>query len=157
MTTTRRQRQILVAAVQTAVLVLDEMKWADPAVLEQYDPYDDRHIGGEARREFARILRQCRLNPFFRAEFRFEVQRLMRRMAKNPRQWHVGRPRRRYVATTVTRKARPAKHHVDCMYCGTGWAGEVVCGACREAGIDGAVIRGTEAAKATTFTRWTAR
>lgn len=33
--------------------------------------------------------------------------------------------------------------HPDCSYCGSAWAGEVVCGVCREAGIDGKVIRGT--------------
>jgi hypothetical protein len=39
---------------------------------------------------------------------------------------------------------RKPKTHRDCMYCGSGYIGEYVCGVCREAGIDGAVIRGTE-------------
>lgn len=39
---------------------------------------------------------------------------------------------------------RSPKSHRDCMYCGNGWAGEVVCGVCKEQGIDGKVIRGTE-------------
>ena len=39
---------------------------------------------------------------------------------------------------------REPKRHRDCMYCGVGYWGEVVCGVCKEAGIDGKVIRGTE-------------
>ena len=39
---------------------------------------------------------------------------------------------------------RKPKRHPDCMYCGCGYWGEVVCGVCHEAGIDGKVIRGTE-------------
>lgn len=39
---------------------------------------------------------------------------------------------------------RPAKRHRDCMYCGSSYAGEVVCGVCKLEGIDGRVIRGTE-------------
>ncbi len=39
---------------------------------------------------------------------------------------------------------RAAKMHRDCMYCGSSWAGEVVCGVCRLNGVDGRVIRGTE-------------
>ena len=33
--------------------------------------------------------------------------------------------------------------HRDCAYCGVGWADGAICGVCREAGIDGPVIRGT--------------
>ena len=40
-------------------------------------------------------------------------------------------------------RCRPPKRHADCMYCGTGYAGEMVCGVCRELGIDGKLIRGT--------------
>lgn len=43
-------------------------------------------------------------------------------------------------------RCRPPRRHRDCMYCGTSWAGEVVCGVCRAAGIDGRVIRGTSGA-----------
>lgn len=39
---------------------------------------------------------------------------------------------------------RRAKRHRDCAYCGFGWDAGKVCGACRQAGIDGQVIRGTE-------------
>jgi len=35
------------------------------------------------------------------------------------------------------------KRHRDCMFCGSGWAGEVICGVCKEEGIDGRLIRGT--------------
>lgn len=38
---------------------------------------------------------------------------------------------------------REPQLHDDCMYCGKYWAGEVVCGVCRENGIDGRLIRGT--------------
>ncbi len=38
---------------------------------------------------------------------------------------------------------RPPKRHNDCQYCGVGWWGEVVCGVCREQGIDGRLIPGT--------------
>jgi len=40
-------------------------------------------------------------------------------------------------------RCRAPKRHRDCMYCGTGWAGEVICGRCKEAGIDGKLIPGT--------------
>lgn len=39
---------------------------------------------------------------------------------------------------------REPKRHRACQYCGSGYWGEVVCGVCHEAGIDGHVIRGTE-------------
>lgn len=41
---------------------------------------------------------------------------------------------------------RAPKRHRDCAYCGyTAHSNEKVCGACAEAGIDGAgIIRGTE-------------
>jgi hypothetical protein len=38
---------------------------------------------------------------------------------------------------------RAPKRHRDCMYCGSGWMGEIICGVCREAGIDGRLIPGT--------------
>lgn len=41
-------------------------------------------------------------------------------------------------------RCRPPKRHHDCMFCGMGgWGGEVICGVCKENGIDGPVIRGT--------------
>jgi len=39
---------------------------------------------------------------------------------------------------------RAPKRHRDCMYCGSGYIGEYVCGVCHQVGIDGKVIRGTE-------------
>lgn len=39
---------------------------------------------------------------------------------------------------------RPPKRHADCAYCGYGGPCTHVCGDCRENGIDGPVIRGTE-------------
>jgi len=39
-------------------------------------------------------------------------------------------------------KCRKAKRHDDCAYCGSG-SSEKICGICKEAGIDGHVIRGT--------------
>lgn len=47
---------------------------------------------------------------------------------------------------TTERKCgcREPKRHVDCAYCGCGGDGIRVCGACREEGIDGPIIRGTE-------------
>jgi hypothetical protein len=41
-------------------------------------------------------------------------------------------------------RCREPKHHPECQYCGVAYVGEIVCGACKEAGIDGKVIRGTE-------------
>jgi hypothetical protein len=38
---------------------------------------------------------------------------------------------------------RPARRHRDCAYCGSGWDDGKVCGACKAAGVDGQVIRGT--------------
>lgn len=40
-------------------------------------------------------------------------------------------------------RCRPPKRHNDCMYCGCYYAGEVVCGVCKENGIDGRCIPGT--------------
>jgi len=40
-------------------------------------------------------------------------------------------------------RCRPPRRHSDCMYCGSSWGGEFVCGVCHENGIDGQVIRGT--------------
>lgn len=50
------------------------------------------------------------------------------------------------MKTAKTHKCgcREPKRHADCQYCGSCWAGEVVCGVCHEQGIDGKVIRGTE-------------
>lgn len=39
---------------------------------------------------------------------------------------------------------RPPKKHIDCAYCGIGGPCTHICGVCKEAGIDGQVIRGTE-------------
>jgi hypothetical protein len=39
-------------------------------------------------------------------------------------------------------RCRPAKRHRDCAYCGIGYS-DHICGICKEAGIDGPVIRGT--------------
>lgn len=44
---------------------------------------------------------------------------------------------------TGTCGCREPKRHRDCMYCGSSWAGEVICGVCKEEGIDGRLIRGT--------------
>ena len=40
-------------------------------------------------------------------------------------------------------RCRAPRRHRDCMYCGSGWAGEVICGICKENGIDGKLIPGT--------------
>jgi hypothetical protein len=40
-------------------------------------------------------------------------------------------------------KCQEPKRHKYCMYCGSSYAGEVVCGVCREGGIDGKLISGT--------------
>jgi hypothetical protein len=39
---------------------------------------------------------------------------------------------------------REPKRDPYCQYCGHLYAGELVCGVCHEAGIDGKVIKGTE-------------
>ena len=38
---------------------------------------------------------------------------------------------------------RPPKSHEDCAYCGTN-SSDKICGICKENGIDGPVIKGTE-------------
>lgn len=48
-----------------------------------------------------------------------------------------------YVKPTKCRCKEPTRHR-DCAYCGTGYDAGKVCGRCREDGIDGRVIRGTE-------------
>lgn len=40
-------------------------------------------------------------------------------------------------------RCREPKTHPDCMYCGCGYWGEIICGVCKEQGIDGKLIRGT--------------
>lgn len=63
-----------------------------------------------------------------------------------------GRMRDRDIAKArlEARKARRActcrepKPHRDCAYCGCGGPGTHICGVCKEEGIDGPVIRGTE-------------
>lgn len=42
---------------------------------------------------------------------------------------------------------RSAQAHRDCAYCGVGWDSGKICGACKQNGVDGPVIRGTEARK----------
>jgi hypothetical protein len=39
---------------------------------------------------------------------------------------------------------REPKAHKDCAYCGFGGPCTHICGCCKEGGIDGPVIRGTE-------------
>lgn len=39
-------------------------------------------------------------------------------------------------------RCREPKRRRDCMYCGSKFGGEVVCGVCWENGIDGSLIRG---------------
>jgi hypothetical protein len=39
---------------------------------------------------------------------------------------------------------RQPKTHSNCMYCGSNFNGEFICGVCSEAGIDGKVIKGTK-------------
>ena len=41
-------------------------------------------------------------------------------------------------------RCRPPKRDPRCMYCGSMYVGEFICGVCAEAGIDGKVIRGTK-------------
>lgn len=38
---------------------------------------------------------------------------------------------------------RKPKRHPGCMYCGYYYSGEYICGVCKEAGIDGKLIRST--------------
>ena len=40
-------------------------------------------------------------------------------------------------------KCRESKRHDDCSYCGSGLIPDMICGVCKENGIDGKVIRGT--------------
>jgi hypothetical protein len=48
---------------------------------------------------------------------------------------------------------RAAKTHPDCQYCGAGFWGEVVCGRCHAAGIDGKLIKGTGARRCSRHTK----
>ena len=40
-------------------------------------------------------------------------------------------------------RCRPPKKHSYCAYCRSLYGGDFICGICKEAGIDGKVIRGT--------------
>ena len=116
--------------------------------------FDDSRIGGAN----LKALRELRKIPGFKQVFRSELKMLLKRMAKNPRAWGFHKPdelwtRVRKYPKQVTRKARPASRHRHCAYCGMGYSAGI-CGACKEAGIDGPVIPGTQAAKATTYTLW---
>ena len=154
---TRKQTRRLVAAVQMVAQGIDgfdEIIVTQDEIDRFYEGYDDGRIGGEQRQQLAAVIRDLRKKPEFVAEYRRRARQLMRSMAKNPGRWRMseGLPPRYYPAER-TRKARAARRHRDCAYCGTG-VGCEVCGECREGGIDGPVIRGTTAAQATTYIQW---
>lgn len=156
MTTTRLQRRRLVCSVQLAVRYLDELSKSaitDEEVDRFYAIDDDMNIGSENRKQLAAILRKCRKRSIFRREFRAYARDIAQHQARNPRRFGHPKPYPRYYPHEVTRKGSPAKTHRDCAYCGTG-LGQSICGVCKQAGIDGPVIRGTEARKGTTYIEW---
>jgi len=55
----------------------------------------------------------------------------------------VGRTQKRREKARTRCTCRKPKRHHGCAYCGYHWYGWEICGVCREAGIDGNVIRGT--------------
>lgn len=44
---------------------------------------------------------------------------------------------------TTKCRCRPATTHRDCAYCGVGWSDGRICGKCKENGVGGVTIRGT--------------
>lgn len=62
----------------------------------------------------------------------------------------VGRAKPGERALVALAESRPCRcrlprRHRDCGYCGVGWDDGRICGVCKQAGIDGPVIRGTSA------------
>lgn len=159
-----RKLQTLVRAVKFVSYALDEVDHFPESVVtqEHIDRFygecdDDRRIGGPKRTALANLYRDLRKNPEFKKCVSEFVKKTQTRMRKNPRQYALdSKPLRRLYPQTVVRKSSPAKTHPDCCYCGT-YGGISICGRCKEAGIDGPVIRGTEAKKGTTFTQWKPR
>ena len=153
---TRKKRRYLVIATSVFIRNMDmlpERVLGGDLLQEFYDCDDDRRIGGEQRRRIAVLLRKLRKSRTFRSLSRQTISWYVDRIRRNPRQF--GRPLPRYYPTTVTKKSRGARRHPDCSYCGRGYGR--ICGVCRGAGIDGPVIRGTEARKGITYTLWRKR
>lgn len=161
-----RKTQTLVKAVDCVVgcleefpesLVSDEMMDRLYGTVSVPAAEDDARIGGRRRQLLATLLRDLRAVEGFREEFSRRVRSIQQKMRKNPHRWFVDAYPPRLYPQTVTRKARSPKSHRDCAYCGCGLAGISVCGICRENGIDGPVIRGTEGSAAVTYQIWKPR
>ena len=110
------------------------------------------NIGSEQRRDLARLVRRVRRD--WADVLRSEVRKNLKRMQKNPRRWYLTvRQTQRKQPQTIVRQGRPAKSHRDCYYCGCGYS-DLVCGRCKENGIDGRTIPGTAATKSTIYVIW---
>ncbi len=157
-----KRRRLLVIAVHWAADQTDDPEdypFTDEE-FEELEGYDNCRIGSEERNGLARLLREIRRRPAFLATFRRAVRSLREAMYKSPSRYrsYVRRDARRLYPVVRTRGDRPAKIHRDCAYCGvTSHSNGAVCGRCKAAGIDGPVIRGTEARKGGTYTVWLPR
>lgn len=155
MTTTRMQRRTIVSAAQMTASNIDLIPNVPQELLDQfYQCCDDGKIGGENRKALASVLKKMRRFRTLRNALRVSLVTNIRRISRNPRRYRVHLGCFRLYPHTVIRKGTSAKTHPDCQYCGVQYVGEVVCGVCHEAGIDGKVIRGTEARRETTYVEW---
>ena len=153
---THKQRRALVEAVQCVLCGADDYQ-LEPYISDEEleESGDDGKIGDSGRRNLAAIWRRIRTIPEAWATVQTRVRKLRNSLLKNPQQfggWNIYSYRR--YPTTITRKARPARGHHDCAYCGCDYGTGMICGRCKQSGIDGPVIPGTSGAKATTYTVW---
>jgi len=135
---THRQREILIEAIQMMSL-------------------GGNKIGSDARNGCARVLRWIRGCESGRIELRKKTRKLRKAISRNPGRFGMTkrhrRKGRRLYPTTVHVPARAPRIHSNCAYCGTGYS-TAVCGECSLGGIDGPVIKGTEARRAYSYIRW---
>ena len=156
---THKQRRALVEAVQCVLMSADDYE-LEPYITDEEleESGDDSKIGDSGRRNLAAIWHKVRTIPEAWATVQRRVKKLRNSLLKNPKRFgHWDHKAHRRYPMTITRKARPARSHNDCAYCGCGWGNGSICGKCKEAGIDGQIIKGTEASKPTTYTIWRKR
>lgn len=163
-TVTRKQVKALVQSTQ---LVLGG--FCDHEEYETWISDDERYdrdivggtelIGSEMRRKRARLIWRLRADARTNGKGQTCKQVLAAaianyvRLARNRPERDLMYGNDRKYSIPAERKGHPAKRHNNCAYCGMGGNGIAVCGSCAEQGIDGPVIKGTAAAKATQYTR----
>lgn len=88
MTTTRKERRMVVYAVQDTSRRIDEFYCLSSEQI--YDFYES----GDSRRSLAATLRKLRKSSRFREEFHFKVQRRIQQACDQPRRYRLTPSRR---------------------------------------------------------------